>query len=112
MKISSNCLSCAPVCFSLCAQTRPARAARRRTSSIAAVTMRASPFMLESPVGAIEEPFLIGDAWAQDLIGVVAAARVRCRLAEDIFPPHAVVDLHAVGRDRETRPSDAVERIA
>src|SRR5215510_10024673 len=112
MKISSNCLSCAPVCFSLCAQTWPASGTRRRTRSIADATMRASPFMLESPVGAIEEPFLIGDPWAEDLIGVVAAARVRCRLAEDVLAPHAVVDLHAVGRDRETCPSDAIERIA
>src|SRR5215467_10024038 len=102
MKISSKALSCAGVCFSRWASA-PLGSAPSITSmptmappnaARCVIVIRLSLSRGRAPrslVGAIVGPLLIGQARAEDLVGVVATAGVPGGLADDVLAPHHVL---------------------
>src|SRR6266446_3394082 len=126
MKTSSNALSCSPVCFSLWARARslPSATISRRASAPPSATrayrvrvIPPSPSRARSPVWSllvrpVVRPLTVGDARLEDLVDVVARARVDRRLREDVLSPHHVLVLDLRTAHGELGPADAVEMVA
>src|SRR6266508_1498170 len=129
MKTSWNALSCSTVCFSLWARAvggasvRPVPRTRKSspaTEAPSTIRTRRFTFMTIPPTGGppawtrLVGVEAVGDARAQDLVDVVARARVDRRIGEyRLSPPHhvLVLDLRR-GRRRKLRPADAIEVVA
>src|SRR5213594_793633 len=124
MKSSSKALSCAGVCFSRCASARwgPAPSITSTptiatpTTARRAIVIRVSlsgGVASRSLVRAIVRPDLVGDSRAEDLVGVVATARVPRGLADHVLAPHHVLVVdHRLRVHRQARPADAVVGVA
>src|SRR5918996_1150723 len=113
MKTSSNALSCSGVCLSLWARARPPPSNPR----VVPVLIPPSPSRARSPVWSllvrpVVRPLAVGEPRGQDLVDVVAGARVDRRLREDVLPPHDVLVLDLRPASGELRPADAVEMVA
>src|SRR5918994_3107146 len=125
MKPSSNALGCSGVCLSLWARARPPPMAPtiKRASAPPSnprgvpVLIPPSPSRARSPVWSllvrpVVRPLAVGEPRGQDLVDVVAGARVDRRLREDVLPPHDVLVLDLRPASGELRPADAVEVVA
>src|SRR5215813_518395 len=123
-KSSSKALSWAGVCFSRWARA-PLGAAvsspSTATMATASTTRRVIVIRVSlsggvapgSLVGAIVGPLLVGQARAEDLVGVIATAGVPGRVGDDVLAPHDVLVVdEGLGGHGQARPAHAVVGVA